>query len=283
MTEEKPQTRLSISVVIPAYNASATLPRAIQSIACQTRLPAEVIIVDDASTDDTHHVIQLLSNTYKQLCIKLVRLTVNSGPGTARNTGWNLSRQEFIAFLDSDDSWHPQKLETQHQWMSVNSDTVISGHPCQVTHGLSSFELLDGIKTDTLRYTKLALKSFLFGNQLSTPSVMLARRISERFLEGKRCSEDYLLWTQIIAAHGPAGFIEVPLAFLHKPTYGASGLSGNLWEMQRGEVDSLRRLRQSSVFQLNKIFWLGVITVSWVKFVKRLFVRLILVITQPRR
>ena len=281
--EEKPQTLLSISVVIPSYNAAATLPRAIQSIACQTRLPAEVIIVDDASTDDTYHVIELLSATYKQLCIRLIRLTMNSGPGTARNTGWNLSRQEFIAFLDSDDSWHPQKLEVQHQWMSRNPDVIISGHPCQVTQSLSSFELLDDMNPDTLPYTKLALRSFLFGNRLSTPSVMLSRKITERFLEGKRCSEDYLLWTQIVAAHGSAGFIKVPLAFLHKPTYGASGLSGSLWEMQRGEIDSLRQLRQASVFDLSKILWFGIVTVSWLKFVKRWLVRLIVLATHHRR
>jgi len=278
-----PQSMLPVSVVIPAYNAGGTLPRAIQSIAHQTLLPAEVIIVDDASTDNTHEVVERLCAVHKQLSIRLLRLPTNSGPGTARNAGWNLAQQEFLAFLDSDDSWHPQKLEIQHRWMCRNPNTVISGHLCRVNQSQSSSELGESVGSDTLRYTKLALRSFLFGNQLSTPSVMLARKIPERFLEGKRCSEDYLLWTQVIAAHGPAGFIEVPLAFLHKPTYGASGLSGNLWEMQRGEIDSLRRLRLSSVFHLNKIFWLGVITVSWVKFVKRLFIRVILVFKQRRR
>lgn len=278
-----PQPLLPVSVVIPAYNAGGTLPRAIESIAYQTILPAEVIIVDDASTDNTHEVVERLCAVHKQLSIKFLRLPTNSGPGTARNTGWNLAQQEFLAFLDSDDSWHPQKLEIQHRWMCKNQETVISGHPCQVRQNQSSFELLDDTYPDSLSYTKLALRSFLFGNQLSTPSVMLRRKIPERFLEGKRCSEDYLLWTQIIVAHGPAGFIDIPLAFLHKPTYGASGLSGNLWEMQQGEIDSLRRLRQLSVFDLNKIFWFGVITFSWVKFVKRLFVRVILVLTRRRR
>jgi glycosyltransferase involved in cell wall biosynthesis len=281
--QDTPQPLLPISVVIPSYNAAGTLPRAVQSIACQTLLPSEIIIVDDASTDNTLTVVQQLCATYNQLFIKVISLPINSGPGTARNAGWSLSNQEFVAFLDSDDTWHPQKLEIQHQWMCKNPNTSICGHFCQVHETLSNIELFESMNPKAMRYTKLALKSFLFGNQLSTPSVMLKRKIPERFLEGKRCSEDYLLWTQIIAAHGPAGFIEVPLAFLHKPTYGASGLSGNLWEMQKGEMDSLRRLKQESVFHLNKVFWLTVIAVSWLKFFKRLLVRLITVVTQNRQ
>jgi hypothetical protein len=105
---------------------------------------------------------------------------------------------------------------------------------------------------------------------------MLTRNILERFVEGKRYSEDYLLWTQIIAAHGPAGFIELPLTFLHKPIYGASGLSGNLWAMQKGEIDSLQRLRRASVFQVSQVMGFSVIVLSWLKFIRRLFVRLTL-------
>lgn len=278
-----PQPSLPVSVVIPVYNAAGTLPRAIQSIACQTRLPAEIIIVDDASTDDTLEVAEHLRATYPQLSIRVTRLAKNSGPGTARNVGWNLSSQDFLAFLDSDDSWHPQKLEIQHQRMRENPTTVISGHLCEVTQIQSSVDLQKRTNLDILPHRKLELRSFLFGNQLSTPSVMLARRIPERFLDGKRCSEDYLLWTQVIAAHGSADFIEVSLAFLHKPTYGASGLSGDIWAMQRGEIDSLRRLKQASIFHLNKIFWFSVMTVSWMKFIKRLFVRGILMLKLSRK
>jgi teichuronic acid biosynthesis glycosyltransferase TuaG len=273
---------LPVSVVIPTYNAADTLPRAIQSIACQTLLPAEIIIVDDASTDETLEVVEHLSAIYPRLSIKLIRLLKNSGAGTARNAGWQVSRQEFLAFLDSDDSWHPQKLEIQHQWMCKNPNTVISGHLCQVNPTQANLEPVYGTNPASAHGTKLSMRSFLFGNQLSTPSVMLRRKIFERFLEGKRCSEDYLLWTQIVAAHGSAGFIKLPLAFLHKPPYGASGLSGNLWEMQRGEIDSLRRLRQASVFDMGKILWFSIVTVSWLKFVKRLLVRFILLATKRR-
>ena len=268
------QRRLPISVVIPTFNAANTLPRAIQSIAQQSLLPNQIIIVDDASSDNTPSVIEQLRATYVELSIKVIRLSKNSGPGTARNFGWNVCRDPYIAFLDSDDTWHPQKLEIQYQWMCKNLDSIICGHFCQVNQSLSKIDLVASTNPDAISSRRLALRSFLFGNRLSTPSVMLRREIQERFLEGKRSSEDYLLWTQIIAAHGPAGFIMLPLAFLHKPAYGASGLSGNLWQMQMGEIDSLLRLRQSSVFRLNKAYWVAVMAVSWLKFVRRLFVRL---------
>jgi glycosyltransferase involved in cell wall biosynthesis len=268
------QPRIPVSVVIPTYNAADTLPRAIQSVARQSLLPADIVIVDDASTDNTIDVIEQLCATYIELTIRVISLSKNSGPGTARNVGWNASREQYVAFLDSDDTWHPQKLEVQYQWMCRNPDTAICGHICQVWQNQPDIEFVHITNSDSLGYKRLELRSFLFGNQLSTPTVMLARKIQERFLDGKRCSEDYLLWTQIISAHGPAGFIQLPLAFLHKPTYGASGLSGNLWEMQKGEIDSLLRLRQSSVFHLTRIYWFIVIAVSWLKFVKRLFVRL---------
>lgn len=272
--QDPPQPHLPISVVIPAFNAAGTLPRAIQSIARQSLLPTEIIIVDDASTDNTINVIQQLCATHPELSIKVIVLPKNAGPGTARNVGWNACGGSYIAFLDSDDTWHPQKVEIQYNWMCSNPDTFICGHLCQVLQSQSSIDLTESFASEAIKSQKLALRNFFFGNRLSTPSVMLRREIQERFLEGKRSSEDYLLWTQIIAAHGSAGFIKLPLAFLHKPTYGASGLSGNLWEMQKGEIDSLVRLRQSSVFNLTKVYWLAVIAVSWLKFVKRLFVRL---------
>jgi glycosyltransferase involved in cell wall biosynthesis len=271
-----PKPPLPVSVVIPAYNAADSLPRAIQSIACQTLLPTEVIIVNDVSTDNTLDVAEQLCTTYPQLSIQVVTLPVNSGPGTARNAGWRLASEDFLAFLDSDDTWHPQKLEIQHQWMCKNPNTVICGHLCQINLGEATIELVDSTNPDTQTVKKLPLRSFLLRNRISTPSVMLTRNIDERFVEGKRYSEDYLLWTQIIAAHGPADFIELPLAFLHKPMYGASGLSGNLWAMQKGEIDSLQRLRRASVFQISQVLGFSVIVLSWLKFIRRLFVRLTL-------
>lgn len=96
-----------ISVIIPVYNRANLLKRALKSIECQTLMPAEVIIVDDGSTQDLRFVLQ----DYKRLPLTYHRLPENLGAAAARNAGIKLAKYEIIAFLDSDDEWLPRKLE----------------------------------------------------------------------------------------------------------------------------------------------------------------------------
>jgi glycosyltransferase involved in cell wall biosynthesis len=98
---------LKYSVIIPAYNSAATLDLAIESAAAQTIPPAEIIVVDDGSTDDTAAV----ASRHSPL-VRLIR-QANAGAGAARNTGVRASSGEWIAFLDADDTWLPEKLERQ--------------------------------------------------------------------------------------------------------------------------------------------------------------------------
>lgn len=104
----------TISVVIPAYNRSGLLPRTIESVANQTLLPHEVIIIDDQSPDNTQEVCQKLARKYQErLNIIYFRHKENKGEGGARNTGIKMASGKYIAFLDSDDEWLPEKLERQ--------------------------------------------------------------------------------------------------------------------------------------------------------------------------
>ena len=106
---------MKISVVIPAYNASAFLPRCLESVFAQTLKPDEVIVVDDGSTDNTGSVAA-------ELGAKVV-LQENSGPSAARNTGIQNAAGEWIALLDADDLWAPEKLELQAA--RVRAETVL--------------------------------------------------------------------------------------------------------------------------------------------------------------
>ncbi len=103
------RTPLPVSVVIPAYNEAARLPQAVRSAQNQTRPPLEVIVVDDGSSDDTAAVARDLGVT--------VISQENKGLPGARNTGIRAARGEWIALLDSDDVWEPDKLE--RQWAAV--------------------------------------------------------------------------------------------------------------------------------------------------------------------
>ncbi len=104
----------TISVVIPAYNRADLLPRTIESVAKQTFLPHEVIIIDDKSPDNTCEICKNLKKKYEnRLKIIYFQHEENKGEGGARNTGIKLATGEYIAFLDSDDEWMPEKLERQ--------------------------------------------------------------------------------------------------------------------------------------------------------------------------
>jgi glycosyltransferase involved in cell wall biosynthesis len=252
---------LPVTVVIPAFNAAATLPRALASVFAQTCLPAEIVVVDDASQDHTWEFLQTFGN--HPLPIRTLRLACNGGVAAARNAGWAMASQEYVAFLDADDAWHPRKLEIQYRWMIDHPRVVLCGHRCEVAGSPAAAES----PTDDLPVRHYGLASFLVTNRLSTPTVMLRRSLDERFAGGKRYSEDYLLWMQIVAAHGPAGFIDLPLALLFKARYGSSGLSGDLWGSQWGEIDSFSRLRRASIIGIGT--WLGAVAWSWVKFTRR--------------
>ncbi|MED0988001.1 glycosyltransferase family 2 protein [Bacillus paramycoides] len=116
------KTEVLISVVIPTYNRSKLIKRTIDSVLAQTYTNFELVIVDDASTDNTEDVI----NEYKDSRIKFIRLHENSKGTKPRNIGIQASKGAYIALLDSDDEWLPNKLEKQLEFlMKFNDDNMV--------------------------------------------------------------------------------------------------------------------------------------------------------------
>jgi glycosyltransferase involved in cell wall biosynthesis len=240
-------TRLSpVTVIVPAYNSAGTLDRAIKSVLNQTTPPAEIIVVDDASTDDTLETLEgLFATKPGGMYTKIICLPTNGGAGKARNEAWLHATQPYVAFLDADDSWHPRKLEVQYEWMKANPGAKISAHKCELETTKPNVDRSVIAKTH-IPYRFITLYRFFLGNPVSTPTVMLARSISFRFSPRKRYAEDYLLWAQIVQSHHKLAFLDVTLAYLHKPKYGSSGLSAELINMERGEIDALVKIYGSS-------------------------------------
>lgn len=242
-----------VTVVIPTYNSAATIGRAIVSVFRQSELPAEIIVVDDCSSDDTTNLVHSYGKQFHQE-IQVIQLQANSGPSVARNVGWNKSTSDLIAFLDSDDSWHPEKLAIQAKWMLEHPEYEISGH---LTSSTSHFADLSKWH---VRF--FCLHDFLFKNRISTPTVMLRRSLSERFDESSRYAEDYDLWLRILTRDRMVARLEVQLACLHKPDYGDSGLSSHLHSMFTGEIKSVRSLRKnrhiSSTCSALAQLWMGI-------------------------
>lgn len=112
-----------ISVVIPTYNRSTTIKRALDSVFRQSIGKIEIIVVDDASTDNTEEIINELSKTHPEL--SYYKFSKNKGACAARNKGIELAKTNYVTFLDSDDEWHPNKIEIQGSFLEKNDYDVV--------------------------------------------------------------------------------------------------------------------------------------------------------------
>lgn len=112
-----------LSVVIPTFNRAGMVEQAVESVLAQTLQPVEVIVVDDGSTDDTKQRLARFES------ISYVRQE-HGGPGRARNTGMRLARGDYLAFLDSDDSLYPYKLELQARVFDTFRDVAMTYSEC---------------------------------------------------------------------------------------------------------------------------------------------------------
>lgn len=257
------QAYASVSVIVPCYRCASTIERAVASIAQQTLKPTEVILVDDASGDDTLVVLQQLAQAYPDW-IKIIVLNENYGAACARNVGWGAATQPYIAFLDADDTWHPEKLNIQYRYLHDNPDVAVSGHQCIL---LRAAESLPKIPLNPL-VTQVSPQTLLFKSCFSTPTVMLKKEIPLRFDSNKRYAEDLYLWQQIAFSGLQMTRLESPLAYVHKSLYGEGGLSAQLWNMEKGELKNLIDLyRQNKIKQL---LFVAAISFSMAKYFKRL-------------
>ena len=109
------QGAATVSVVMPVYNAATTLAQAMQSVLGQTHRAVELVVVDDGSRDGSSAVIDAFAAADPR--VVTVRLAGNSGVAAARNAGIDAATGDCMAFLDSDDWWHPRKLAVQLAWM----------------------------------------------------------------------------------------------------------------------------------------------------------------------
>ena len=253
----------TISVVIPCFNSAATIERALRSVEHQTIKPHEVLVVDDASSDNTVSIIEQFART-SLLNIRVIKQSLNGGPSVARNTAWNVVTSEFIAFLDADDQWHPQKLELQLGVMLDNRTCVMSFHD----HLFGSSEQFENLPFTPIT-SQATLRNYLVRNRSATPTVMLRTALTERFLNTKRYAEDYLLWMTIIGSHGSALHIHATLAHCSNPGYGGSGQSGRLWKMERSELSGFVSLWRSGALSLPTLVVVSIWSIT--KYLLRLF------------
>lgn len=200
----------SVSVVIPARDAEETLANAVRSALGQTHSPLEVIVVDDCSTDRTADIAASFGNDR----VRFAKLDVHSGAAAARNAGIEIARGEWIAFLDADDEWLPEKLEKQ-VLLTRPDTTLISCASNEFSpEGKDLGDTCGGLAIATGRE---AWKSLLAANFVSTPTV-LARRSDLLALEGfdssLKVGEDQDMWIRL-ALLGAVDYVFESLARVH--------------------------------------------------------------------
>lgn len=255
----------SVSVIIPCYCCADTVARAVDSVIAQTLLPEEIILVDDFSDDEgeTLNALEQLRQVYPERNIRILRLGKNSGPGSARNAGWDVATQPYIAFLDADDSWHPRKLEVQCQWMASHPEVVLSGH---ASVKISVSDSLPDLAPDVTAFP-VSASGLLLKNYFPTRSVMLKRELSFRFIEGKRYAEDLLLWLTIVLNGYHAWRLNQPMAYTYKEEFGEGGLTADLWKNQQGVIDTYQRLYRAGFIPF---FYLIMVSgFSFLKYLRR--------------
>jgi len=191
-----------ICAVIPAYNAEHTIRQALQSVMVQTESCAEIIVVDDASADDTVAVARETLGT-SGFRFQVSALSENAGPAVARNRGIAQARSEWIAFLDGDDAWLPWKLAHQLRILGAHPG---AGMVCgRVRSFGSDAELEDALTVSAPEHAaaaEIALTDFIENNPVATSTVLVRRDVLDEtggFDPQFRGPEDLDLWLRIAA------------------------------------------------------------------------------------
>ena len=242
---------MKISVIIPTFNRKHTLQRAIDSVLAQTFKPYEIIIVDDGSKDGTKE--WLLQNYPSVQYIH----QPNNGVSSARNKGIQISQGSWIALLDSDDEWMPEKLEYQSKFIEVNRDSSF----CHT----NEIWIRNGVRVNQMKKHKKyggdIFKHCLDICRISPSSSIIKKDVFEEvgaFDESLTVCEDYDLWLRVTAKFN--------ILFLDEPLIKKYG----------GHLDQLSRvpegIEQYRIRSLEKILSMGSLTETQFRLAKDMLI-----------
>lgn len=247
-------TIADVSVVIPYFEASDCIERCLLSVASQTVRVREVIVVDDGS----RLAFSVPDGLSRRLAadITTIRLERNMGAAAARNAGVRRAQGRYIAFLDADDVWMPEKIEIQHGLMQARAWTM-SAHDYTFVRGLRDDSAGSGPETRAV-----SRLDFVFGNPFFTPTVMVLREGFKPFDEAFRRTDDYKAWLENFEP-GSTFFIKRRLASGFKPPIGHSGLTGSVLVMHRSFIRVLASLHAEGKVSIP--FYLATNAVEYLK------------------
>ena len=180
-----------VSIITPSYNSTKFISQTIESVLNQTYKNWEMIIVDDASPDNSNKIIE--EYVEKDSRIQLIKLKENSGPAVARNRAIKEAKGRYIAFLDSDDLWMANKLEKQISFM-LKKDCALVYHDYETMNE-------DGLKLDKIinRVPKLSYNDLLKTNYIGCLTAMYdTQKVGKVYMPLIAKRQDYGLWLKIL-------------------------------------------------------------------------------------
>lgn len=219
-----------VSIITPSYKSKRFISQTIESVIAQTYENWEMLIVDDCSPDDSNELIEKYCK--KDSRIKLIKLEKNSGPAIARNRAIEESKGRYIAFLDSDDYWHKDKLLKQLQFM-------------QADEILLSFTAYDIVEETTLRYegtmsapTTIDYHTLLKQNILGCLTVIYdSAKLGKVYMPIISKRQDFALWLKILKQTPYAYGLNESLAYyrMRKISVSSNKIESSLynWKLYR--------------------------------------------------
>lgn len=186
-----------ISVVMPSYNSAVFISDAISSVISQTFNDWELLIIDDCSRDQSFSIAQEYAKIDNR--IKVIKLKKNSGVANARNIGIENAKGDYIAFLDSDDYWHPDKLEKQINFFqnNPNIDIIFSGY-----YRFNGRGILGKVNVPI---RAIEYKDLLKGNCIGNLTGIYKRHKFSDIRQKNVGAEDYLFWLEIFSNSNAKG------------------------------------------------------------------------------
>ena len=180
-----------VSVITPVYNAEKVIGATLESVFAQTYPQIEIVLVDDCSSDKSQFVIDGYKKTHPE--IVYFRQPINQGAGAARNKALELAKGQYVAFLDADDLWHPQKIEKQVNLLREKKGAF----------SYTAIEMIDSegriVKKKRKVKDKITYRFLLKNTMIATSTVLIDRNVKGDFrMPLRRGGQDYATWLMLL-------------------------------------------------------------------------------------
>jgi glycosyltransferase involved in cell wall biosynthesis len=258
---------MNISVVIPMYNSEKTIVATLDSVFNQKYLPKEIIVVNDGSNDNSLEIVSDYISKNIKISVILIDKE-NGGVSSARNEGMKIAKGDWIALLDSDDVWLPNKLQRQKEVLEQNPQIDFLG----CNRNGEFFKRVMFKKLDLL--SQIKPKDLMFKFLFVVPTVIFRRTIVENigfFNETQRYAEEgnyfirisnkyncYLLNESYVITGGG------------KNHFGDSGLTANLYQMEKGELKNLVYSFQNNIINIFEFIFFTIFSI--LKYFRRVII-----------